>query len=618
MPYFLNQKAWITTFSCMLSSCPFFFLHQPLLGLTINIAHVGFWIADTTTHPKLRCLQGLITSLCLAGIAWGLSMTTNHPWAFTVLLMISSCVLTLFSLLGRHWGAIGYGSLFLCACYLLLQESAMVWQDAVFYLIFGGLAYQLSHLIAAYCLPNMSEVQHLRQAEKTLARKIRLHSNILNKNISLQALFIQTATCRSLIILALNQINHTATMSSRALCYRVQRLKLMTRRSRLLQIPNPTSLKIKDPAWLKEIIHACEAVAAHIEHKPHKTPEFTRLLNRTIKDVKPHDHRIMKNFIKDLEWIYQKQTETDDLIDIKNHHPAAEILTTNFIRLSWAAPEVQHAVRMSCGIGVSWWLTQWFALSCSAWTLMTLILVLKPEISLTWLRLQQRLLGTLAGAAIFTVSLWFTSEPSYFYLLFALGTWGFYHWAFTAYGYAVCCISLLIFSGYWLAGADTLFMMFRLENTLLGLSIALLCLLLGNSARTQAKFMILFDELIADYHALLNLYTQPATTHSSCSILYKVVAKETALFNLWQNYMLEPNHDPSTAQVMLEITTNTNELLKFFTHHQQLHASEPKISLLQVEAFTTAMQERANLTVAKPSDTLLNYLVKLRRTLLPN
>lgn len=618
MPYFLSQKAWITTLSCLCSSLPFFFMHQPLVALTVNMAHIGFWLADTTTHPKLRCLQGLITALCLIVVSGGFSLTAQEPWAFTTLLVVSSFVLTLLHLLGRHFGAIGYGSLFLSTCSLLLQESAITWPYAMSYFMLGGLAYHFSHLVASFCLPNIGAIQHLRHAEATLAQKIRLHGRLLTKDVSLQAIFIQTATCRSHIIHSLEQFNHVASTYPRSCCLRMQRLKLMTRRSRLLQISMPVELKIKEPAWLQAILDACEAVASHVEQKPHQPPRFAQLLNSNITDVNPVELSMMRNFIKDLAWIYRQQEQTQGSMDPNDDHVVTERLTTHRFKLSSDRPEVQHACRLSLGMGLSWCITQWFTLPCSAWTLITLILVLKPELSMTWLRLQQRLLGTLAGGAIFTICVWLTSHHGWFYLLLVVGTWGFFHFAVTAYGYAVCCISLLIFAGYWLAGADTLLMLLRLENTLLGLSMALLSCFIGTPAHTQSKFMALFDQLIDEYHALLNLYMQPATTRTLCHTLNKTVAKETALFNLWQNYQLEPNHDPSTAHIMLEITSNTNELLKFFTHHQQLHASRPQITLLQVDAFTAAMRELQNLCMLKPSSATLRRLTKLRRTLVPH
>ncbi|MFC0398913.1 FUSC family protein [Paraburkholderia rhizosphaerae] len=82
-----------------------------------------------------------------------------------------------------------------------------------------------------------------------------------------------------------------------------------------------------------------------------------------------------------------------------------------FSNLSMASPSFRHALRVTIGVAVGFWLGRLLPLTNAYWIVMTVIIILKPGYSLTKQRNGQRIVGTLIGCAASIVLMMFVKEP---------------------------------------------------------------------------------------------------------------------------------------------------------------------------------------------------------------
>lgn len=103
----------------------------------------------------------------------------------------------------------------------------------------------------------------------------------------------------------------------------------------------------------------------------------------------------------------QKDTKKDSRVQnydqfVSHQDIDAKVFLDNF---SWKSNTFRHALRVACATSVGFIVSEFFPFGHGYWIMLTIIVILKPAYSITKSRNRDRLLGTLAGAAIGVVIL---------------------------------------------------------------------------------------------------------------------------------------------------------------------------------------------------------------------
>ncbi len=88
--------------------------------------------------------------------------------------------------------------------------------------------------------------------------------------------------------------------------------------------------------------------------------------------------------------------------------------------LNWKSNTFRHAIRVSIATTAGFIVAQFFPLGHSYWILLTIIVILKPNYGLTRKRNYDRLLGTVAGAAIGALILYFIRDRHVIFVLMVI------------------------------------------------------------------------------------------------------------------------------------------------------------------------------------------------------
>jgi len=135
----------------------------------------------------------------------------------------------------------------------------------------------------------------------------------------------------------------------------------------------------------------------------------------TLHQYTTYNKKISKKFISDLEYAR--------FITHENYDP--KLLKDN---LSLKSNTFRHALRLSIATIAGYVISKFFLFGHSYWILLTIIVILKPAYSLTKKRNYERLLGTLGGATIGFIILYFVQDKTALFvimLLLMVGTYSF-------------------------------------------------------------------------------------------------------------------------------------------------------------------------------------------------
>jgi uncharacterized membrane protein (TIGR01666 family) len=135
----------------------------------------------------------------------------------------------------------------------------------------------------------------------------------------------------------------------------------------------------------------------------------------TLQRYTTYDKKLSGNFPKNLEY--------DKFVTYQNIDP--KLLIEN---LSLRSNTFRHALRLSIATIVGYIISNFLHVGHSYWILLTIIVILKPAYSLTKQRNFQRLIGTITGACIGFVMLYFIKDNTVIFvimLLLMIGTYSF-------------------------------------------------------------------------------------------------------------------------------------------------------------------------------------------------
>jgi uncharacterized membrane protein YccC len=145
-------------------------------------------------------------------------------------------------------------------------------------------------------------------------------------------------------------------------------------------------------------------------------------------------------------------------------------------QLHFQSPVLRFALRLSVLLAIGYTAVHLFADdNYSYWLLLTVVIVARPRLAVTWQRNTERLIGTFTGVIIAGLAIWWLREPMPLLIIAALGLLGFFVWNRPKYGWSVAAITVCVLLSLSVYRGDILLLLSaRIWYSLWGCALAVL------------------------------------------------------------------------------------------------------------------------------------------------
>ena len=318
--------------------------------------------------------------------------------------------------------------------------------------------------------------------------------------------------------------------------------------------------------------------------------DFDALRAVDTKNKYPLETSQAQAFINKLEKIYHALMQlgaTDELeypaekakLNLRDIPSKLNTIVRLFLcNLNYNSPHFRHALRGCLCLSLGLYLVRFLDLEFGFWTLMTSLFVLRPNLSMTWDRLRNRVAGTLSGLLVVSFLLYLNLPNSLLSIVYCAAAVLFFHTTARIYSIGVFAVTLFVFSGFALNGQADIILLPRLENTLLGVALPVFFVLLISPGWQKKAFPSHFIQTTNSYkHYLIALTDYLATPNVQPShvnnLLQQCVINDTHLFDHWLKYIGEPKQSKKTTVTILLCCRHSNVMLRLLT---QLNAEIDK------------------------------------------
>jgi uncharacterized membrane protein YccC len=115
------------------------------------------------------------------------------------------------------------------------------------------------------------------------------------------------------------------------------------------------------------------------------------------------------------------------------------------MQLHFQSPVLRFSLRLALLFGIGYLATLFFTKDYySYWLLLTIVIVARPKLAVTWQRNLERLTGTFAGVVLASVFIFMIKPAVVLLIIASFALFGFFAWNRPKYGWSVCCITICV------------------------------------------------------------------------------------------------------------------------------------------------------------------------------
>lgn len=483
---------------------------------TLILGIIAAALAETPDRLIGRLKALLVTFACFAVSATSVRLLFPYPPLFAIGLALSSFGFVMLGALGERYGTIATASLIL-AVYTMLGiaqhgiAAEPFWQEPA--LLLAGMAFYGSISLAAITFfPNRPLRQAVAQVFNELARYLELKAELLEPvtGRNVQSLRLALATQNGKVVGLMNRareilvlwvqigrpargsqsflhwyfiaqdIHERASSAHRpyeALTEAFARSDLLFRCHHLMNSQAAACRQLSAAIASGEIYNAIatpvqaladlDAALSHVTASGNYDEALVDSLHDLRRNVSSINSRLaqaadLDNFDAQADW---------SLLD-KDPRSLSEMWRRLRRELTPGSRRFRHGLRLAAALTAGYALLQLLGLPQGYWVMLTTVFVCQPNFSSTWVRLGQRIGGTVLGLLV--ASLFIASFPhplAQLSLLLVSGV-AFFVWRANRYLLATACITVLVMVCFNQFGNSYALIWPRLLDTLLGCSLA--------------------------------------------------------------------------------------------------------------------------------------------------
>nr|WP_228084948.1 FUSC family membrane protein [Mucilaginibacter sp. JRF] len=449
----------------------------PQTGIGITVGALLVSLTDLPGHRRHKTqnalwnigvffVTALLFSICVSQAVWG-----------GAALVVFTFVLALLAAFGARSAATGTMSIALMIFTLGLKPANPLYFSL--YILEGCCWYYGISLLQVYLLPFRSLHQALREAllatanvleakamcydtsiplEDSYKRTIKLHLNIAQKQENIRQLLLsdrrairkQQAELQDLVNASIRIIGLYELVTAMHYDYDAVRQQL-------------NKLGILEHS--KKLIQLLAAQARYVGRKwPYQNPESTivpefndhyKQLDTLTEKLAAEEAAVVKGILTNVRAIH------DQLNAIQEHKaedtPAEAIALQDFLtlggswqnrllrHLNWYSPVFRMSLRLSALLLTGYLIITLFSSDqYSYWCLLTIVIVTRPQLAVTWQRNIQRVVGTLVGAGIAFGLIIVIPYTPVLLTIAAFALLGFFVWNRPKYDWSVVCVTVCV------------------------------------------------------------------------------------------------------------------------------------------------------------------------------
>ncbi|ROR98692.1 putative membrane protein YccC [Sinobacterium caligoides] len=606
--YFSSIRESTAAWSFISCSIPLFLLGQITAGISLSLGTIAACLADSGKSLRHRQYDFLLTVLLFFPVSLGVDWLFPHTMLFGGYLAVASFLLLMLSIFSPRYAAIGFATTVLITYTMIMHTDGQpIWLTPAL-LTTGAIWYAIWQWLLQKALPHREDADLIHDLYQTLGEKLLSHNKPLTrKQSNLNDDFITSARLRSTLA---EKLEHVEGRIHQQIADRegndklslihsfVQQASYIAEQTRLMHFNPAEQFGQDNTAWINSIVTSTDAIVNYLHNVrieninslPLPDINFGALRAVSTKNQYPLETSQALAFINKLEKIYcalMKLGATHEL-----EYPIAKPklslrklpanINTNvrlfLCNLNYNSPHFRHALRGCLCLSIGLFLVRFLNLEFGFWTLMTSLFVLRPNLSMTWDRLRNRVAGTVSGLIVVSFLLYLNLPNSVLSLVYCAAAVLFFHTTARVYSVGVFAVTLFVFSGFALNGQADLILLPRLENTLLGVALPVLLVLLMAPGWQKKAFPGQFIQTTNSYkHYLVALADYLATPNVQPShvnnLLQQCVINDTHLFDHWLKYIGEPKQVKKTTVTILLCCRHSNVMLRLLT---QLNAEIDK------------------------------------------
>ena len=663
--YALNSRANIASISFISCSIPFFFMGQFITGIALSLGSIACGLSDTASVTKHRRSDFVLSLVLLFINTLAVNYFFSNSIVFTLYLALSSFMLFMLAIYSPRLGAIGFATI-LSGIYamLLYNPSQSVWYIPTA-LMLGGVWYGIWQWFIGKWLPHQDDKDLLYEIYQVLGKKLVFHSRpLIDKTVSSYDNFIASGKMRSVFIVKYNELQNrvhqqlSASENSPQLALILPAMRAaenIAEQTRLMHF-SPSLIFRKNNSEslsaMNDVTHQLAQVLKKFKNgKPQNLAKIDfssirlNLKQRRIKGkIQLRELSLAEAFVDHLELIYlelqklinRRVVQGDDVF-IKDDKLAQKLNIKNRVMLKWQqfmsqftfqSSYFRHALRGTLCLTTGFILVRLFKLDFGFWTLMTSLLVLKPNLSMTWLRLLNRVAGTLCGLGAVALLLYFQVPDYVLPIVFCIAAILFFHTTARQYGFSVFCVTLFVFSGFALNGEGNVIILPRLENTFLGVILPVIFVLLISPGWQKDSFPQQLLNTVRGYLCYLSNLKLLLENEGMNNANYKqtllpyfqrCIRDDTNLFNHWLGYLGEPKQKNTVSEAILLCCHSSNIMLRILTllngQLNQVNSSELISQLDKTIALFSQLDNRLVYFIKSPY--FFNYFSEHKKEISP-
>ncbi|WP_434361222.1 FUSC family protein [Parasalinivibrio latis] len=598
----LNLRANTAALSFITCSVPMFVAGQVTLGIAFSLGSIACGNADTASAYKHR-VSDFFTALALFFLnSFAVTSLYHDTLAFSLYLAFASFNLFMFAVFSPRLGAIGFATILAGIYALILHDGTRPDWYIPAALAAGCMWYGMWQWLAFKCFPHREDLDLFFDVNQALSKKLLSHSWPLTHYADDGRDFVDAARLRSLFAANFGQLKARVHQELAAgenneqivrLQAYLQVAESVSEQTRLMHFSPGKEFQQHYGRWLTEIDSVTRTIAESIaglqlDRPKALLPEIDfHVLRQVPLDGKfDHEVALAGGFIDKLELIYLAMRSLDDYrpkkceFRVRVPHRGQSMRALRFglhkflSQFSWQSSYFRHAFRGTVSLTAGFILVRMFNLEFGFWTLMTSLLVLRPTMSMTWQRLLHRLAGTIGGLLAVAFMLHANMPHWLLPVIFCLAAVVFFHTSAKNYGVAVFCVTVYVFMGFALNGEGAVILLPRLENTLLGVALPVVLLLLISPGWQKNAFPSQLYTAIDSYRRfLVALETsqfgnrdENSASHSGLPAKFqRCVREDTNLFDHWLGYLGEPGQKGKISETIVLCCRASNVLLRQIT-----------------------------------------------------
>lgn len=623
--FYVALKAFLAATTLLI---PCYYLNQSAISVTAVLGIVAAVISEGNDNIRQRFFNSLLTLCCFSIAAIVISALYPYPILFLLGLCVFTFAIIILGSLGPRYVSISFATLIFAVYTMLgLSHGAEANTDVLAInhysqLLIAGAAwyFTISIVLLKFTLYNPTREKlaaiysalSIYQLEKTKFFSCTKHDHkIIRHTLSTLNINIVNAMaeCRDNLDLHTNnkplnaEINHLIHLYQEAQELHEKMTSSHFHYQSLQSSLNNNLMLTGFEQVLKQLSQSCHqrAIAILYNQTYHHDKGLTwslDILKRELSqlEINWQVHAPLKLLFSNLNQantlLINSEHEHNQPFLTMDPNKKTPVLTRFSESLSLSSPVFRHAIRLTLGMVISYFIIQRSELQ-GYWVILTTLFVLQPSYSATKVKLNQRISGTLIGIIIGALLLYlFPSERGQLFWL-ATSAFLFFYYLRQDYSKAVTFITLLVllaFNILYLQGYEIVVP--RIIDTLTGCGIAIL---LSKLVLPNWQYKQFPNYLTAAITANQNYFQQIMAQYKQGKdnkLPYRVSRRlayvaDSQLVASWKDMQIEPHNKRDRLNHVYDIARRNHAMLSALSalgvHRKSLQSEEISTDLEYIE-----------------------------------